>query len=198
MSSLLTAQARLQTEADALVVKLDLVALLSAIGKPVRVGSSAMGLMVRRDIDITVICPKLDATLLAEFAAIGAGLMGRADIVSHVRFRNDSGSWNAEPDAYPDGLYLGLTVRDEAGKSWSFEIWAIDDPTRQPDLRHLETLLPRLSDANRTTILAIKAALLAETQQPGPSAWVYEAVMDHGVTDLATFKDWRRRMGKVN
>lgn len=197
MDQLLADQAHLQAQANALVARLDLVAQLSAIGRPVRVGSSAMGLMVRRDIDITVICAKLDAALLARFATVGAGLMARTDLVSHVRFRNDSGRWNAEPDAYPDGLYLGLTARDEAGDSWSFDIWAIDDPSRQPDLRHLETLLPRLTDNSRATIIAIKKALLTETTTPGPSARVYEAVMDHGVADLAGFKDWLRDSGKT-
>lgn len=196
--TLLAEQAALQAQADALVSRLDLVETLSRIGRPVRVGSSAMGLMVRRDIDITVICPRLDRQTLDAFAAIGAGLMMRDEIIGAVRFRNDSGGWNADPAAYPDGFYLGLTARDTAGLDWTFDIWAVDDPARQPDLRHLETLQPRLTDASRTTIVAIKQALIARSDgRPAvPSISVYEAVLDHAVTDIAQFDAWLQRSGK--
>lgn len=184
-------QALLQAEADALVDRLGLVALLSGIGRPVRVGSSALGLMVRRDIDMTVIAPRLDSATMAALADIGAQLMTKDQIVGGVRFRNDAGRWNVAPADYPDGLYLGLSVRDEAGETWSFDIWVVDDPGRQPDLKHLETLPPRLTDTARSSILAIKRHLVAAPRPtPLPSAWVYEAVLDHGVVDPEGFERW--------
>ncbi|ODT14467.1 MAG: hypothetical protein ABS35_34610, partial [Kaistia sp. SCN 65-12] len=143
MDDLLAAQAQLQAEADALVEALDLMAELAELGAPVRVGSSALGLMVRRDIDITVSCERLDAASLAAFAQLGARLMQRDDLIVTVRFRNDAGGWNAEPQNYPDGLYLGLSARTPAGANWTFDIWLVDQPERQPDLAHLRTLLPR-------------------------------------------------------
>jgi hypothetical protein len=187
--SLLEGQARLMVEADAVVHMLGLDHLLSSIGTPHRVGSSAMGLMVRRDIDITVVCPSLDNALEA-FAAIGARLM-QMPSVSAVRFRNDTGVWNVEPDAYPDGLYLGLSVRAETGALWTLDIWLVDQPERQPDLRHLRTLLPRITEQHRLTILRIKQVL---ADRPGPvrvpSAKVYEAVVDHGIEDVDQFDSW--------
>lgn len=198
MSLLLDQQNSLQAAADQLVAVLQFDAMLARIGRPVRVGSSAMGLMVRRDIDITVTCPDLGATTLAAFAQIGADLMQRTDCVSAVRFRNDSGPWNADPAAYPDGLYLGLTVRDAQGDDWTFDIWAVDQPARQPDLRHLETLLPRLNHGNRETILTIKQAVLGwPVDRRVPSAWVYDAVVDDGIADAAQFEAWLHRTGKV-
>lgn len=191
MDDLLVAQKQLQAEADAVVAALGLVEQLGEFGQPMRVGSSALGLMVRRDIDITVNCPKLDAATLAAFAQLGARLMQRTDLVVGVRFRNDAGNWNAEPEKYPDGLYLGLTVRTAAGADWTFDIWLVDQPERQPDLTHLRTLLPRLTDADRMVILTIKHGLAADTTEPKlPSALVYEAVMDHGVRDVAGFRAW--------
>lgn len=192
MHDLLSTQKQLQAEADALVLALDLTAQLAQLGQPTRVGSSALGLMVRRDIDITVSCSKLDAATLAAFAALGARLMQRTDLVLAVRFRNDAGSWNAEPTRYPDGLYLGLTVRTAEGDNWTFDIWLVDQPDRQPDLAHLKTLLPRLTDEARVTILAIKHELAKgdATEPKLPSALVYEAVMDHGVLDVAGFQAW--------
>ncbi|ULR45660.1 hypothetical protein [Rhizobium sp. K102] len=107
-------------------------------------GSSAIGIMVRRDIDITMSCPRLDAGTLEAFAGIGARLMQKAESVVAVRFRNDTGAWNTEPDKYPDGFYLWLSVRTQNQSMWTIDIWLVDQPDRQPDLAHLKTLLPRM------------------------------------------------------
>ncbi|UWU12778.1 hypothetical protein N2599_11385 [Rhizobium sullae] len=195
MSDLLVAQRRLQTEADEIVRALHLDELLSHVGYPTRVGSSAMGLMVRRDIDITVACPKLDIRALEAFAGIGARLMQMTESVVAVRFRNDTGKWNAEPEKYPDGLYLWLSVRAPDQAMWTIDIWLVDKPERQPDLAHLRTLMPRLTDSDRETILQIKSVLaeLPEGSNKISSALVYEAVMDHRVRTVAEFKDWHSR-----
>lgn len=192
MSDLLEAQRRLQAEADEVVQALQLDALLGDLGQPIRVGSSAMGLMVRRDIDITVVCPRIDAQALEAFTAIGARLMRVTERVVAVRFRNDSGKWNQEPEKYPDGLYLWLSVRMPDDMMWTIDIWLVDQPDRQPDIGHLTTLMPRLTDADREVILRIKGALAERSQNTGTvsSTFVYEAVMDHGVRTLAAFDAW--------
>lgn len=192
-AALLAAQAERQAEADAVVQLLDLENQLGALGRPIRVGSSAMGVMVRRDIDITVVCDRLDGDTLRHLSDLATSLMARTDSVCEVRLRNDTGHWNREPEAYPDGLYLWLSVRMPDQADWTIDIWLIDEPARQPDLAHLETLLPRLEDADRAAILRIKHAL--DALSPGkalhPSAWVYEAVMDHGVKTFAEFEVWK-------
>lgn len=194
MSDLLEAQRQLQAEADEIVRQLHLDELLEAIGNPIRVGSSAMGLMVRRDVDITVSCPRLDAGALEAFAGIGARLMHMTDSVVAVRFRNDTGAWNTEPDKYPDGLYLWLSVRAQNQSMWTIDIWLVDQPDRQPDLTHLKTLMPRMNDQDRETILRIKKALAErpQTKDKISSALVYEAVMDHGVRTVYEFESWHQ------
>ena len=188
MTDLLETQNLLQAEADDLVRELDLESLLGALGRPVRVGSSAMGLMVRRDIDITVICLRLNARTLELFSGLAARLMQNS-AVGGVRFRNDTGHWNKEPAKYPDGLYVRLTVLNRNAATWTFDIWAVDQPDRQPDLAHLRTLLPRLTEAHRRTILEIKHVLVGDASIP--SALVYEAVVDHDVRNAEQFKAWR-------
>lgn len=192
MRELLSAQEQLQSDADAVVRSLGVMEELAKIGMPTRVGSSALGLMVRRDIDITVSCGRLDDAALAAFAQLGARLMQRVDDVVAVRFRNDSGGWNLESAKYPDGLYLGLSVRAADGADWTFDIWLVDQPDRQPDLAHLRTLRPRLTDEDRLVILEIKHVLAAgdPVEAKIPSALVYEAVMDHGVRTYDAFKRW--------
>lgn len=195
MSELFDAQSQLQIEADEVVRMLGLNALLGKIGRPIRVGSSAMGLMVRRDIDITVACDRLNNDTLAAFSVIAAQMMSRTDCVMAVRFRNDTGQWNMEPEKYPDGHYLWLSVRTPDENTWTLDIWVVDEPERQPDIRHLSTLLPRLSGEDREAILGIKLVLAAECQSTVkiPSALVYEAVMDHGVRTYQEFEQWHRR-----
>ncbi len=194
MSDLLDNQRLLQEEADQVVQLLQLDALLSHIGRPVRVGSTAMGLMVRRDIDITVICKELSSATRAAFVQAGAKLMLMDRNVISVRFRNDTGAWNTDPASYPDGLYLGVSARTNEGIDWTLDIWAVDQPERQPDLNHLRKLLPRLDDDRRRTILLIKRVLA--TEQPNfskgkvPSAYVYDAVVDDGVGSVKQFMEW--------
>ena len=194
MSDLLDVQRRLQTEADEVVRALRLDELLGDLGQAIRVGSSAMGLMVRRDIDITVVCPEINAEAFEAFTAIGAQLMRMTERVVAVRFRNDSGRWNREPEKYPDGLYLWLSVQMPDQTMWTIDIWLVDQPDRQPDIAHLKTLLPRLTDADREAILEIKSVLAERSQGAGMvySTLVYEAVMDHGIRGVAEFETWHQ------
>ena len=194
MANLLDDQRLLEKEADQVVELLQLEALLSNIGRPIRVGSSAMGLMVCRDIDITVVCEDLCSETRAAFIQTGAKLMLMDRHVVSVRFRNDTGAWNTDPASYPDGLYLGVSVRTNEGNDWTLDIWAVDQPERQPDLNHLRTLLPRLDDDRRKAILLIKQALAAEqscsSERKIPSAYVHDAVVEDGVGSVEQFAEW--------
>jgi hypothetical protein len=194
MGDLLADQRRIQEEADQVVELLQLDASLSNIGRPVRVGRSAVGLMVRRDIDITVVCKDLSSETRAAFIQVGAKLMSMDRHVVSVRFRNDTGTWNTDQASYPDGLYLGVSARTDEGMDWTLDIWAVGRPERQPDLNHLRTLLPRLNDGHRKTILLIKPALAtgksSASERKIPSAYVYDAVVKNGVGSMAQFEEW--------
>jgi hypothetical protein len=190
-TKLLDRQAMLQTEADVVLLELNLEPTLRAIGTPVRVGSSALGLMTRRDIDITVVCAVLDASVRNALGELGRQLL-HEQRVRTLRFKNDCGAWNIS-SKYPDGLYLGIEYRAASGDDWTLDLWFVDAPDRQPDLAHLKALPSRLSPRVRETILAIKAALATEATDPVSSFLVYEAVLDGGVTDLAAFRTWMAR-----
>jgi hypothetical protein len=190
-AQLLESQIRLQRDADVVESELGLPALLGGLGTPVRVGSSALGVMVRRDLDLTVVCSGLR---VADVIAVGAQLALHRQIRSVV-FRNDTGDWNSDP-MYPDGLYLGLRYLSKAGE-WNVDIWFVSEPQRQPDLQHLKSLLPRLDERTRLAILRIKSAW-AESPEYGKTVngfAIYTAVLDAGVTDEAGFESWLTQNG---
>lgn len=191
--NLLATQDALQAEADEVTAALGLDKALAALGDPVRVGSSALRLMVRRDIDVTVICPRLDEATHEAVWRIGADLIAQPR-VRQVTMRDDTGHWNADP-AYPDGLYLKVEYRTLAAKTWNLDIWFVDDPSRQPDLAHLKTFPDQLTDEIRLAILRIKQAWAAN---PGygsivTSYDIYRSVLDDGVRTPEQFENWRKR-----
>lgn len=57
---LLARQAALQRQAGKIIADLDLVNLLTIVGQPMLLGSAMTGLMVWQDIDVIVLCPRLD------------------------------------------------------------------------------------------------------------------------------------------
>jgi hypothetical protein len=177
----------LQREAKQVEIDLGLLGLLRRLGEPVSVGSAALGVMVQRDLDVTVVCSALDLPAVTQ---LGAGL-ARHPRVRSVLFRNDTGEWNVDP-SYPDGLYLG--VRYESAGEWNIDVWFVDQPQLQPDLQHLESLLPRIDRSARVAILRIKDAW-AERPEYGKSVIgldVYHAVLDAGVSDAQGFEVWLR------
>jgi hypothetical protein len=187
IDELLRRQGELQAEADAVVADLGLDVLLPALGEPVRTGSSALGLMVVPDIDITVACPSLDVDAVVGVAA----RLARHERVRVVQFRKDDGHWNTEPDAYPDGLYLGLKYRDGAGPEWNADIWFVDEPARQPDLGHVRALPERITPEARAAILLIK-----HSRPDYRSYDVYRSVLDDGVRTPVDYDRWRVTHGQ--
>ncbi|MCP1309269.1 hypothetical protein [Paenibacillus tyrfis] len=186
-NELLTRQHELQIEAKAVAEQLKIDELLSSAGHPVRVGSAALGLMVWRDLDITVVCSKLDLDVVTRIAS---ELMIRQG-VRELRFLNDSGVWNTDT-SYPDGLYIGLRYRALNGMDWKLDIWFVDEPDKQPDLKHIRTMPERLTPELREAILTIKDswATRAEYGKEVKSYDIYTAVLDDYVRTPLQFQEW--------
>ncbi|MEU9464454.1 hypothetical protein [Streptomyces sp. NPDC048312] len=190
VSEVLGEQDALRAEAEGVYRELRLDKLLADVGTPTIVGSAALGLMVRRDLDLDVVCERLDDAAVAAVAAVGARLATHPH-VRLVTFRNDCGAWNRELDAYPDGLYLGVECVS-SGAAWNLDVWFLDEPERQPSTAHLATLRPRLTDESRAAIIEIKRTW-ADRPEYGTTVKsfdVYRAVLDDGVRDSARFETW--------
>ncbi|MEJ8544735.1 hypothetical protein [Brevibacillus borstelensis] len=184
---LLARQLQLQAEAAAIAEEMHLNKLLAAAGTPVKVGSAALGLMAWRDLDITVVCSKLN---IAAISGIAVRLMSNPQ-VRDLKFINDTGNWNIDP-AYPDGYFLGMTYESKSGKKWELDIWFVDEPEKQPDLQHIRTMPDRLTPAAVVSILSIKTvwAARAEYGKQVKSFDIYTAVLDNNVCTPAEFERW--------
>ncbi|MFD1427526.1 hypothetical protein JOD24_002732 [Kroppenstedtia sanguinis] len=187
---LLAHQLQLQIEADEVAEEMHLKQLLTVAGTPVKVGSAALGLMVWRDLDITVVCSKLN---IAAISGVASRLMSNPQ-VRDLKFINDTGNWNTDP-AYPDGYFLGVTYESKSGNKWNLDIWFVDDPEKQPDLQHIRTMPDRLTPAAIVSILSIKTvwAARAEYGKQVKSFDIYTAVLDNHVQTPAEFKRWLQR-----
>lgn len=182
-------QDALQREADDVVADLALDAALRSLGRPHRVGSSRLGLVVWRDIDITVVCDHLDPRAVA---AVAGDLLARGD-VREATVRSEVGRLNSDPATYPDGIYLQLRTAVPGREEWELDVWFVDEPERQPDLRHVQTLPALLDEEARDAVLLVKEhwAGRPEYGTEVSSADVYRAVLDGGVRDVAGFEAWR-------
>ncbi|MEF3302135.1 hypothetical protein [Paenibacillus sp. GYB003] len=184
---LLARQLQLQAEAAAIAEELRLDQLLARAGTPVKVGSAALGLMAWRDLDMTVVCSKLNIAAIAEIAS---HLMSNPQ-VRDLKFINDTGKWNTDP-AYPDGYFVGMTYESGSGDKWELDIWFVDEPEKQPDLQHLRTMPERLTPAAIVAILRIKTvwAARAEYGKQVKSFDIYTAVLDNHVRTPDEFERW--------
>lgn len=189
--ALFARQAALQAEAADVMADLDLLALLRTVGNPTHTGSSALGLMVRRDIDVTTVCPTLDPVPIFD---LGRSLATHQR-VRGVTFRDDTGRWNVG-SRYPDGLYWMVEYVADPDVEWTLDLWFLNDGTIQFDLEHMITLPPRLTPEVRATILRIKEAIAADPSGPkGPSYEIYEAVLDNGIRTPEEYARYRARTG---
>jgi hypothetical protein len=179
----------LRAGAADVLVDLDLFERLGTVGRPVQTGSLALGLMVWRDIDVTVLCPTLAVAPIFE-ALRPLALHPR---VRRLVFRNDTGHWNTDPD-YPDGLYWGVDCRSQAGDDWKLDVWFLREGTTQFDLQHIDSLPPRLTSESRLAILRIKDAWHRRPEYGSDvrSYDIYEAVLDYGARTPAEFEAYLR------
>src|SRR5256885_9606732 len=151
---LLARQDALQDEGATVLDGLDLIARISRVGRPIRTGSAALGLMVARDIDVTSLCPNLAVAPIWEAVAP----LALNPNIPRLAFRNDTGRWNTDP-RYPDGLYWMIEYVSDGGDKWNLDLWFLLDGTTQVDLVHMQTL-PRRRDWDAPhAILRVKTGL---------------------------------------
>jgi hypothetical protein len=191
---LLDQQNRLQEEASRVLELLGLPDRLCVLGRPVIVGSVALGLMAWRDIDIEVYCESVDADAVFEVARPLASIPG----VYKINFHDWRGS-RAVPDV-PDGYYCGVGYRSPEGNEWKLDLWFVqEDTSYRMGGTALEPMRDRLTPQTRLTILWLKQGWHRHPQYRKGicSVDIYDAVLEHGVETSEQFERYLRDREKL-
>ena len=178
--------ARLLADADAarataesILDRLDLLARWSAVGRVEVVGSVALDVVVRPDIDLEIYVDTLEPR--AGFDAIVA----IADIAGVRRIR-----YLDARDLPMNGLYWKVEYED-GGQNWTIDNWmfAGTQPGNSAGATAaIQAAIARDAGA-RATILRIKRSAV-ERGERAHGRWVYEAVLDHGIDDYSGYLEW--------
>jgi len=188
---LLQRQRLLQDEAQSVLKELNLVELLNAGGVVRQTGSTVLGLMVWRDIDLQVSSPGL---------SIGRAFEIMQPLLTHphvkqVRYLQQNGHFKL---ADLDERYFFMVYYEYPGQAeWKLDISFWLDAGVRPEPLH-DAIAQQLTPETRLTILRIKDAWyqLPAYRSEVASIDIYDAVLQHGVRTLSEFDQYLAERGK--
>ncbi len=190
-AGLLERQEALQAEAQSVLAELDLYRLLSVAGSVRQIGSSALGLMVWRDIDLAVSCPDLNIEQAFDvmrplFTHVG---------VKQVRYLNESG--NFKPDGMDERYFFMIFYEFHEQVEWKIDISFWPGEGIHPEPVH-EAIEKQLTAETRLAIVWIKDVWfqLPTYRNSVYSTDIYEAILQHGVRTPAEFERYLAQQGK--
>lgn len=190
-AQLLQRQERLQAEARTVVAALGLVELLTSVGTLRQVGSSTLGLMVWRDIDLAVSSRGL--SVAQAFETMQPLLIHPR--IMQVRYFNQSGPFSLA--GLEERYYFAVIYSPTDGIEWKMDISFWLENELHPETVH-DVLVQQLSDETRLAILWIKTAWyrLPAYRTTVYSTDIYDAVLQHGVRTPRAFDAYLAERGK--
>ncbi|HVB20422.1 MAG TPA: hypothetical protein VNG51_00565 [Ktedonobacteraceae bacterium] len=193
VTQLVQRQQELQDESQRVLEELNLLTLLSQAGVVRQVGSSVLGLMVWRDIDLAVSSPGLHSTRVWE-------TMQPLCIhprVRRIRYLNESGSYNPTNLPIDERHYFGVYHDTTTGHEWKIDVsfWLM--PGIHPEPVH-EAVEQQLTPETRLAILWIKDEWyqLPTYRNEVYSTDIYDAVLQYGVRTPGEFDRYLAQRGK--
>lgn len=193
VTQLVQRQQELQDESQRVLEELNLLTLLSQAGVVRQVGSSVLGLMVWRDIDLAVSSPGLDSECVWETMQP----LCTHPQVRRIRYLNESGSYNPTDLLIDERYYFGVYYDTATGHEWKIDVsfWLV--PGIHPELVH-EAVEQQLTPETRLAILWIKDVWyqLPTYRNEVYSTDIYDAVLQHGVRTPGEFDNYLAERGK--
>ena len=199
MNDLLENQEKLQEEAKLVLKELKIEELLGKYGPVKFAGSFETGLLVWRDIDMEVWVSEIDKKDVAEFVK---GVINVTDkrldflVIDNRDLRTPH---------HPKGFYLGMryclnsTYSNwrESSDVWELDIWFVTKEESHT-LGYTESVKEKLTEEKRRIILEIKNEIW---KSPGYkkkifSVDIYNGVLDAGVFDMESFREYLKTLGK--
>jgi hypothetical protein len=172
----LMSESRLKAEAEGIIEELGLLGMLRDYGRAGVVGSVALDLIVKRDIDVHLLVEGRD--ILEVVDGVYRVLLDRGVREVRVTDFRDRGA-----------VKLGIDSYTGDSGDWSIDIWVTDRPETL-GFGLVETLLGALNEERREAIIAIKRhyherGLLRD----GLSTRIYKAVVEDGVRTVEEFEE---------
>jgi hypothetical protein len=188
---LLHRQRQLQDEAQRMLEELNLIELLSQAGVVRRTGSSVLGLMVWRDIDLSISSPGL--RIEGAFELLHPLLTHTR--VKQVRYFHQSDHFKL--DGVDERYYFMVFYAPEDQVEWKLDISFWLGEGIHPEPVH-EAIEQHLTPETRLTILQIKQVWyqLPAYRSEVYSTDIYDAVVHHGVRTPTEFDQYLRDRGK--
>jgi len=183
-NELLQRQDMLQKEAQAVVEELGIVAVLSSVGTVRVLGSSVLGLMTWRDIDIAVSSPGI--TSKQAYEAVQPLLTHPH--VKQGRYLNESEFYNPTGLLHDERYFFMVYYDRQSESDWKIDISFWLAPGIHPEPIY-ETVKQQLTPETRLAILRIKDVWykLPFYRQEVSSVDIYDAVLQQGVRTLDEF-----------
>lgn len=188
---LLTRAGSLHREAETVLADLSLLERLTAVGRPIRIGSSTAGVMIVPDIDIGVLCASLDSARICQTLQ---PLLDHPNI-KRLNFIDERGMLQSTPGPENEGIYCGVRYLNDGvlhGKAWKIDVWFFPENAPRPEIAIRDRLLAASPEA-RLAILGVKSDLQAAGRYGAEvhGIDVYRAVLDRGARTIGEFDEVR-------
>lgn len=169
----------LQKEACQIIEELSIIEFLNMLGSAHLVGSVALDLIVKPDIDLHLL---LDHPNLMETGSRVTTYLLDQPRIREVRITD----WRKE-----GGIKLGVDHYPGESTIWSLDIW-ITDREETGGLAAVQEFSQLLTPQNREIILEIKEYYhRQDLLRDGISLQIYTAVLKHGIRTVGEFKKWK-------
>lgn len=166
-------------------IKIGLHKLLASFAKPNISGSYALNLMTWRDLDIY-----LESAVVSEqkFFELGSKIHELLHPVK-MSFRNEL---VAQTKGLPHGLYWGVYLGDERAGAWKIDIWCVAPDECKRLLNTCTAIQSKLTPAFSGRIMKIKSQCWQDRnyRKTFNSMEIFDAVLFHGITDIAGFREY--------
>jgi hypothetical protein len=174
----------LRREADELIARTGIVALLNEYGRPHISGSYSLDLMTWRDLDIYL---ELAPPELGRFLELGC----RIGQVLRPRKLSFTDQLNFPSTEVLSGLYWGIQTAEASSGGWKIDLWGVTPAVCAERLAHCAALERQLTPQLRGAILRIKGEVcrLPSYRKSITSQDVYDAALA-GAQSSAEFWDY--------
>lgn len=185
MVDYLQKQNLLKHQADKILKDLDLFKVLKKYGEVNFVGSYALDLIVKKDIDIVV----TTSINYKDFLELVNYLFPLPNVYNLTL-------WDFRKSIHPErpqGIYCGISYLVKPDTFWKIDVWFM--PKEGNGAKKLvDWVKKRLTNENRKIILKIKNEMLNTKHGREISGMdVYRAVLEKGVNDLNGFRDYLKQ-----